>query len=194
MFLACINEFFRETESLSPVALYQLFDHIAGIFYDVLDNSFGKFEKNEFIRSDISFGMQNALSSDELKDSICIPVCEALEYLNESIKLQDNKPIRLAKQYIQEHYSEQIKLEDVANKVYLSPSYFSNIFKKETGQNFTDFLVDYRMQEAKELLRNADLSVNEIADRVGYVEQRYFSKLFKKVVGIKPTEYRKLYS
>jgi len=194
MFLSCIHEFFSEIEELNPLTLFKSYNRVAELFFIVLENSYAKFEKNEYIRSEISFGMQNALTPDGLKNSVCIPICEAMEYLKESKKQQDNKPIRLAKQYVEKHYSDQIKLEDVANEVYLSPAYFSNIFKKETGQNFIDFITDYRIKAAKDLLRDSDLSINEIADKVGYGEQRYFSKLFKKSVGIKPTEYRKLYS
>jgi two-component system response regulator YesN len=100
----------------------------------------------------------------------------------------------VAKQYIAEHYREQIKLEDVARQVHLNPVYFSTIFKKETGMNFSDYLINYRLDVAKDLLKTTGLSMAEIAGAVGYLDTKYFSKLFTKVVGIKPSEYRKLYS
>jgi two-component system response regulator YesN len=60
--------------------------------------------------------------------------------------------------------------------------------------NFSDYLINYRIDVAKEFLKSCSLSIGEIAEKIGYLETKYFSKLFNKVVGIKPSEYRKLYS
>ncbi|QCX33184.1 helix-turn-helix transcriptional regulator [Caloramator sp. E03] len=109
-------------------------------------------------------------------------------------KAQENKPIRVAKQYISKNYKKDITLEDIANEVHLNPVYFSVMFKKEVGMNFSEYLINYRIDIAKELLKNKNYNICQIADMVGYKDSKYFSKLFTKVVGIKPLEYRKLYS
>ena len=98
-----------------------------------------------------------------------------------------------AKQYIEEHYmNHDLSLEQVANQVHISPSYFSVLFKNEEGIAFTDYLIRIRIQRACELMMNTDLKAYEIADKVGYDTPAYYSTAFKKAMGISPTEYKKM--
>jgi two-component system response regulator YesN len=126
-------------------------------------------------------------------------LCCAFSMLKKEIKKyydwcfsQDIYYIRKAKNYIGEHFSGVIKLDDVANLVHLTPVYFSSLFKKETGVNFRDYLITYRIEKAKEMLiRDDGPSVRHIANEVGYKDAKSFAKLFKKTVGIQPSLYRK---
>lgn len=102
-------------------------------------------------------------------------------------------PIRKAKEYIRRNYALPISLEEVAEKAEYNPAYFSSLFKKHTGQNFSDYLTEVRIEQAKELLKSTRDSIGEIAEKVGYTDSKYFRKLFKKVTGIRPNDYRKLY-
>lgn len=99
--------------------------------------------------------------------------------------------IRIVKRYIAEHYQEEISLSSAAQKVNFSPVYLSRLFKKEEGINFLDYLNQYRIDEAKRLLGDIQYNVLEVADLTGFKNTRYFSKIFKKNVGITPSEYRK---
>lgn len=117
---------------------------------------------------------------------------ELLPY-NEQADNQENRQIQTAKAYIGEHYNENLKLEDVAEQVYLAPTYLGVLFKKETGESFSSYLTIIRMEKAKELLHDIKYSIAEIANAVGYSDKRYFSKLFKEQVGVTPKEYRKIY-
>lgn len=101
------------------------------------------------------------------------------------------KPIRVAMQYVQENYDKQIRVEDIAKKVNMSASYFSTMFKKQTGTNFTNYVTEYRMQVAKKLLQETDMTICEVSDALGFSDQRYFSKTFKKSVGQSPGDFRK---
>ena len=112
----------------------------------------------------------------------------------EALESQLVKPVRMAQQYVEEHYREKILLEDVAEVVGLNPVYFSALFKKETSLNFSTYLIDFRMEKAKELLTTTNDTISAIAGAVGYPEQKYFSQQFKKVVGVKPVIYRQLHS
>jgi len=103
------------------------------------------------------------------------------------------RPIRLAKRYVQQHYQEPITLEDVCEATGFSVSYFSSLFKKETGEGFAKYLTRIRMEEAKTLLRETGLPVTEICEKVGYSDRKHFTHTFKKTVGLNPAEYRKLY-
>lgn len=93
--------------------------------------------------------------------------------------------------YIKHHYNEKISLEEVANYVFLSPSYFSKIFKNEMNCNFSTYLNDYRIERSKKLLLNDSINLVDISDMVGFEDQSYFSKVFKKVTGVTPGKYRK---
>lgn len=111
----------------------------------------------------------------------------------EEKSLRELRPITEAKHYIQQHYQEALRLEDVSSAVGFNATYFSTLFKKETGQNFMDYLTELRIGKAKELLCGEELSVQEVAEQVGYQDLKYFSRLFKKLTGVSPSDYKKLY-
>lgn len=95
-----------------------------------------------------------------------------------------------AKAYIDTHYNTDISLDEVSREVDISPYYFSKIFKDDTGVNFIEYVTKIRMEKAKELLARSDYSMKEICSMVGYSDPNYFSRSFKKNVGLTPTEYK----
>nr|WP_297174903.1 response regulator transcription factor [uncultured Agathobaculum sp.] len=120
-------------------------------------------------------------------------VGQEIDRLSREKSLQESRPITEAKRYIQQHYSEALRLEDVSGAVGFNATYFSALFKKETGQNFMDYLTELRINEAKALLCQETLTVQDVAEAVGYRDLKYFSRLFKKITGVSPSDYRKLY-
>lgn len=120
-------------------------------------------------------------------------VCEQLRRLSEEKSLRETRPITEAKRYIQQHYQQALRLEDVSSAVGFNATYFSVLFKKETGQNFMDYLTELRINKSKELLCSDTLSVQDVAEQVGYRDLKYFSRLFKKTTGVSPSDYKKLY-
>lgn len=92
--------------------------------------------------------------------------------------------------YISENYSEKITLESVSKACNLSVFYLSKLFKKNTGMKFIDYINLYKIEKAKQLLENTDMSIINISMSLGYDESGYFSKVFKKVVGVTPSAYR----
>lgn len=100
--------------------------------------------------------------------------------------------IARARAYIDAHYADpELSLGTVAAHVTLSPSYFSVVFGREVGQTFIEYLTGLRIRRAQELLRTTALSASEIAYQVGYQNPRYFSSVFRKVVGLSPNEFRR---
>ncbi|XEC93378.1 response regulator [Paenibacillus tarimensis] len=95
------------------------------------------------------------------------------------------------KQYIIAHSQEDISLESIAGQVNLSPYYISRMFKEQLGVNYIDFLTECRIEKAKKRMLNPKLSMKEIAYDVGYNDPNYFSKVFKKMCGVSPTDYRR---
>ncbi len=103
------------------------------------------------------------------------------------------RPIRLAKQYVQNHLGENISLETVSASIGLSSSYFSAAFKKETGEGFVKYITRVRIDRAKELLQQTELPVSEICQQVGYSDLKHFTATFKKITNLSPGQYRKIY-
>ncbi|MEK0312943.1 response regulator [Cohnella sp. 56] len=104
---------------------------------------------------------------------------------------QENRVVETVKSYIQQHYTEELELQRLADRVYLTPSYLSKLFKTETGETITDYIISVRIAHAKELLiRDPSLKTYEVGEMVGYGDPAYFNKVFKKVAGLTPKEYR----
>lgn len=126
-------------------------------------------------------------------------MCEYMkELFTEALKLRDSisqdKYSRLldeAREYVKKNYANnEITLNMVASHVGISPSYFSTIFRQETGKSFTEYLTEIRMEKAKELLRCTNKKTAEISFDIGYRDSHYFSYIFKKTQGVTPKEYR----
>ena len=100
--------------------------------------------------------------------------------------------VDIAKEYIKQNYSKALSLDEVSYYVNISPYYFSKIFKEGTGENFIEYLTNIRIEKAKELLGSTDYSMKEICVMVGYSDPNYFSRSFKKNVGVTPTEYKEV--
>ena len=112
-------------------------------------------------------------------------------HLIEDHKNQKYKNIvAVAIQYVQEHYQENINLAHVAKVVYVTPNYFSRVFKEETGETFIEWLNKLRIEKAKLLLKDVTIKTYEIAEKVGYHDYKYFSYNFKKYTGYNPKKYR----
>lgn len=92
--------------------------------------------------------------------------------------------------YLRIHYAEKISLEDMARSVYLSPSYFAKIFKEEQGCTFREYLTAYRIEKSKALLLNKSIRIADISAMVGFEDQSYFTKVFKRIVGTSPNKFR----
>lgn len=98
--------------------------------------------------------------------------------------------IRRAKELIDEHHSESLRLAQVARAVNSSPFYFCKMFKRHTSMNFTEFVARVRIDKAKNLLLNPDVHVSEIAYAVGFQSLTHFNRMFKKLTGQPPSQYR----
>jgi two-component system response regulator YesN len=112
--------------------------------------------------------------------------------LGEGIPVSEVCPtIQKAIAYMKEHLTKKITLQEVAQVCSVSIYYFSHLFKRETGKSFIEYLNELRIRKAMFYLEHTDLSVQEIAGRVGFDDANYFSRLFKKYVSMSPAKYRR---
>lgn len=127
-------------------------------------------------------------------DSLCHELQEIVETFSESmfnhIPSKNNDIIKKAMLYISGKFNTPLSLEEVADHVHLHPSYFSSLFKNSTGSSFKEYLNKIRIEESKLLLLNTDFSIIDIAISVGFEDQSYFSKVFKKYTGTTPKQFR----
>lgn len=94
------------------------------------------------------------------------------------------------REYVENHYMEEIALQDAAAAMRYSEAYFCKIFKQCFDRSFVMYLTEYRMEKAKELLADVRMNVRDVGMQVGYHDSNYFAKVFKRIAGITPTEYR----
>ncbi|MDM5299648.1 response regulator [Bacillus pumilus] len=121
----------------------------------------------------------------------CRQRCQYLFDLYEA-RTQTVNDMERAKRYIRTQFCEQITLEQTAAYVELSPTYFTKRFKDETGLTFKEYVTTCRLDKMKKLLKDTSLSLKEITYQTGYTDPNYVSRVFKKMVGCTPKEYRKL--
>ena len=137
--------------------------------------------------------LENLSTVADLRDYVIRQVQQLIKESRSERENRERKPVLEAIAYMKEHFTEKITLEDVAATIGFNTNYFSELFKKETGENFSNYLLGIRMEKAKQMLRDTKIPVYEIGESVGYKDAKYFSQQFMKVVGVKPAEYRKLY-
>lgn len=135
-----------------------------------------------------------------IKGYLCMLVTLLYRNLKDSKKqeqnhmdITSNRTLEMMDQifrYVEDHYSENMMLEDVADAVGFSTYYFTKFFKKNTGKTFITFLNEYRVEKAKWILLNEDISVNELIERTGFGSSKTFYRVFKQITGVAPSIFK----
>lgn len=164
--------------SIDIVGILALALHDHGLQIEHIHSDFNMCKELELLHSLKDFG-------DWLRD-LFLPICEVMSRRSSQ---KHRKTIDFIMRYVQEHYAEDITLDVLAEKVYLTRNYLSQIFKQETGENYNNYLTRIRMEKAKELMLSGNYKIFEISQKVGYKNNTYFSQLFKKHTGVNPSEF-----
>ena len=136
------------------------------------------------------------LYSGRISDVEGVPSQVQQMYKNSASQVYDHyatggeHAVNVSLQYIHAHYASELSLEKVASVIYLNPVYFSQLFKQKTGKGFKTYVTDVRLDRAMAMLRESELKVSEVSERVGYPDVRHFSQIFRKKTGLTPSEYR----
>lgn len=141
-------------------------------------------------------GSQNAmdrlLASDD-QEELCQRFVSAMVNLAQAVVIRSKEPdnvIARTKEYIRTNFRRELTLEETAQQAGISPYYFSKLFKEEAGINFSEYLTEIRIEAARQLLMNRELSIKQVCVDSGYANPNYFSRIFKKWTGLTPTEFR----
>lgn len=141
---------------------------------------------------DLAAQIKNQPQLSQLKEKFS----EILSFYIEKLRSLQNKNnafiVKKAVEFIEQHYMEPISLNDIAAQFHLHPNYFSNLFKSRMNTTIRDYLLNYRIQKAKELIADKNMKLYDIAFAVGYQDPAHFNRAFKNVCGISPSQYRKL--
>lgn len=177
----CIK--YRSKTDFSQVYIKFIFSNLLKDFYDILPDV-NELELNKEIdRLYRSTDFQTVI--DIINTNI-----ERIENTFSKNPKMVHREIEDVKQYIYEHYGEEIGVELLADMVYMAPSYLSCVFKKETGQNLSKFIKAYRMEKAKEMLEGTQKKIVNISNEVGYPNVSYFCQSFREYFGVSPQKFR----
>ncbi len=163
--------------------MYNLVTFVVGVYYD---NAKTNTAEKHFPSYRNLFILQSYDEVDQYADYIILNIINKLKLENQGVV---HGTIKDLVQYIQEHYHEDISLNELAELVKMSPVYLSTLFKEELGISYVKYLTDIRLQKAKKLLADGYL-VTEVSEKVGYHNYRYFCDLFKRNTGMTPNEYK----
>lgn len=140
---------------------------------------------------DVFKSVFNSISAK--KQEKCAAIFSYLYYqIVEAVKDRENSHIKLAKQYMLAHLSEDVRLEDIASEVHLAPNYLCSVFKKDTGKTVMQYLAEQRIDLAKRLILTQPEELYKISELCGFSDYNHFSHTFKKVSGVSPIFYRKM--
>lgn len=143
-------------------------------------------------RSDYLLRVTSAENNSSLRDWFVGKFRDACSKIATKQENHENHVVAEAKAFIQKNFGNDISLDELSRVLNLSPYYFSKLFKEETGMTFMEYLTNLRLDRAKDLLKNSNLTMKEICSDIGYGDPNYFSRIFKKNLGMTPTEYREL--
>lgn len=146
----------------------------------------------EAVKKHISWIISSSRDTHSMINTVLMQIKPFFDIAKEEADRASKKPIRFATAYICDNLDKHISLSEVAEKLHFSSGYLAQLFKKETGKCFTDYVADCKLAQAKEMLKLTNLSIQEVSMRVGFSDQRYFSRWFKARTGITPTNYKKI--
>lgn len=190
--LECL--FKKVTQSVSPFLLRQLCQELYGEIARQCREA--GIRLSEILKEEEQYSshLENFPSIPAIEDWFVEKFNHLIAKMKSTSLMNYSPPIREALIYIKENYkNKNLSLSLVANQVGLSKNHFCTRFKEETGYNFVDFLHVTRSEQACELLLHSELPIAEIAESVGYIDPKYFTKVFQKHTGYLPTTYRKLF-
>lgn len=189
-----LNQYFPDTEVviLSAHSDFELAQKAIG--YNVKGYLLKPIMKNDFKEIMNKVTKPREEQQDDLRDKVPLTSEENKKLkskLKVSTPVEVNEYITFAKKYIYEHYADDISINTISKKLFIHEAYFSKLFNEHVGEGFNSFMNGVRIEKAKSLLKYSDYQLKHIASKVGFSTQSYFNKVFKQLVGMSPSAFRK---
>ncbi|WP_135553893.1 helix-turn-helix domain-containing protein [Paenibacillus cymbidii] len=169
---------------------HQLLSVAKTMFYDMLQLlEAGEPKGNLALEAAFARRTEDAFGHEDIREALL----QAMRAIADNVRREVRSKLDAASvaRYIDLHYMDHLHLDHMAEQMETSAKYFSNYFKKTFGVNFVDYVNKVRLSHAKELLKNPELSVAEIGEKIGYLNSTTFTTTFKKYVGLSPSEFRR---
>jgi len=181
-----INKWVQEMSTV-----YCSLDYYKDVIYYIFDTVCDRLERRgTILSSEIKWNIHTQKKA-VVNQTLLNKCLELIDFIREERKGNEKDPIEIAKVYILQHIEKDISLEDVANKLGFNSSYFSQVFKRKTGQTFVKYRTSLRIEKAKEILLKHDVRIIDIPFMIGLNDHPHFTKTFKDYTGYTPSGYRK---
>ena len=180
----------------------QIAKYISENYKNVIVILLTAYSKFQYAKEAIEYGVKHYVVKNDLLDELPLIlekiVSENAESENQSDLNNDDANIENCayviqdiEKYIEENLDKKLSLTDIAESIHMNKSYISRMFKEKAGENLFDYINKRKIEKAKQLIKNNELRMYEIAINVGMEDTAYFSRVFKKYEGISPSEYQK---
>jgi two-component system response regulator YesN len=180
----------QSTETISPKLLQSIGGEVWTIFAYALHDS-GISLEDHLPMMDAEGELRSICTIVQLRNWLTEKAGHICKSSGKKDSIRHKEAVDFMIRYIHEHYAEDIRLSELAEKVFISRNYLSNIFRDATGETFNEYVTKVRIVKAKSMVKEGKFMVYEIAEKVGYKNVRYFSTLFKKHTGVNPTDMAK---
>jgi len=186
----CIRKFqnyYRKDQLFEPKVIkdhyLRFLLYILNVASELNFSSFREFRQQEMIEC-----ISKAITDTELSEALE----SVLKGITQEEMTEGSTTIQKIRRLVREYYGDGITLSEVSRRMNMTPEYLGTLFRKEEGIHFNTYMKNYRVQKAKEILLGTNLKLYEVAEKVGYADPKYFSRVFKEVTGYLPAEYRKI--
>lgn len=183
-----VGEKIKEKDKNAEIVIltaYNYFEYAKrGIKIGVSDYLLKPYSDEEFL-----YSINKVMEKVKDRKQVSAPMEELVEEGADFYNTNNMEIVETAKKYIQKNYTKEISLEEIANHVSVSSFYLSRVFSKKEGMTYKDYLIKLRMEKAKQLLGEGKKAIKEISIEVGYADQNYFSRAFKKYYDKSPLEF-----
>lgn len=180
-----ITYFVKETECLPGDLKQASLQLIYTIFKKMIQWGYNSADR------EVERQIKQASTFNRLKNILTEFICSIALIMNKEQEEKNHSYIKKVCNFIKKNFHKDLSIEDIAESVYLSPNYLSNIFKDKTGKTIISYLTEVRIKKAKRLLVDTHMKIYEVGKQVGYKDSTYFGQVFKKQTGQTPNDYRK---